>query len=201
MLCFLGHSHDNNCIAIAMLQRAIKQVGLRVITHPYISTGQPEFHLKSFDQTTPSSVLKFFHVYTHGTQYSTSYCLNWCIYINSTKWYIHTQKQDISWILLTQKHSSMNSNIYKYLQVGFQKRNKKLIDTHMLFIFKPYCCCYLESYYCYCLLFAAGMITLRTVVCWLPNSHYSIRLSLHLNHFLIRIPWTDLFFSFFTSSR
>lgn len=109
MLCFLGHSHDNNCIAIAMSQRVIKQVGLRVITHPYISTGQLEFHLKSFDQTTPSSVLKSVHVCTHGTQYRTSYCTNWCIYVNNIKWYIHTQKQHITWILLWQKHSSMNS--------------------------------------------------------------------------------------------
>lgn len=53
----LVQNHNIICNAIVRLKRVIKQMWLRVINHPYISTGQPKFHLKGFHQATPSSTL------------------------------------------------------------------------------------------------------------------------------------------------
>lgn len=53
----LVQNHNIICNAIVRLKRVIKQLSLRVINHPYISTGQPKFHLKGSDQATPSSTL------------------------------------------------------------------------------------------------------------------------------------------------
>lgn len=52
-----GQNHNIICSATVRLQRVINQVWLRVLNHPYISTGQPKFHLKGSDQATPSSTL------------------------------------------------------------------------------------------------------------------------------------------------
>lgn len=67
MLSFLGYSHDNNCNAFTMLQRVIKEVWQSLIAHPYISTGQTKFLLKSFDHATPPFILPFF-MYTLTVQ-------------------------------------------------------------------------------------------------------------------------------------
>lgn len=53
----LVQNHNIICNAIVRLQRVIKQLWLRVVNHPYISTGQAKFHLKGSDQATPSSTL------------------------------------------------------------------------------------------------------------------------------------------------
>lgn len=53
----LGQNPKIICNAIVTSQRVIKQLWLRVVNHPYISSGQPKFHLKGSDQATPSSTL------------------------------------------------------------------------------------------------------------------------------------------------
>lgn len=125
VLCFLGHS-CNDCIAIAVLQRVIKQVWLRVIANPCISTGQPKFLLKCFDQVTPSSILSLFpFTYTaHSTAHATAWLGAYVLFKQS----ILTQKQTVSLILKANSHNKKSCPKHLHSVSSFNISSTSLIS-------------------------------------------------------------------------